>query len=122
MTAELKLTEPMQSALGDRPAVSARQQRDTVLRLVDVSKRFGATPAIDGVSFEVKRGEIVGVIGRSGAGKSTLIRCLNGLERPDSGRIEVLGEDIAPLAERDLRRVRLRVGMIFQIGRACRER
>jgi D-methionine transport system ATP-binding protein len=89
-------------------------QRETVLRLVDVSKRFGATPTIDGISFEVKRGEIVGVIGRSGAGKSTLIRCLNGLERPDSGRIEVLGEDIAPLAERDLRRVRLRVGMIFQ--------
>jgi D-methionine transport system ATP-binding protein len=89
-------------------------QRETVLRLVDVSKHFGATPAIDGVSFEVKRGEIVGVIGRSGAGKSTLIRCLNGLEKPDGGRVEVLGEDIAPLAERDLRRVRLRVGMIFQ--------
>jgi D-methionine transport system ATP-binding protein len=98
-------------------ASSARRegvQRETVLRLVDVSKRFGETPAIDGVSFEVKRGEIVGIIGRSGAGKSTLIRCLNGLERPDCGRVEVLGEDIAPLAERDLRRVRLRVGMIFQ--------
>ena len=85
-----------------------------MLRLADVSKRFGATPAIEGVSFEVRRGEIVGIIGRSGAGKSTLIRCLNGLEKPDSGRIEVLGEDIAPLGERDLRRVRLRVGMIFQ--------
>ena len=87
---------------------------ETVLRLVDVRKRFGVTPAIDGVSFEVKRSEIVGVIGRSGAGKSTLIRCLNGLEKPDRGRIEVLGEDIAPLGERELRRVRLRVGMIFQ--------
>jgi D-methionine transport system ATP-binding protein len=119
MTADLKLTEHPQIAVRDRPTVSAPPRRDvaereTVLRLVDVSKRFGATPAIDGVSFEVKRGEIVGVIGRSGAGKSTLIRCLNGLEKPDSGRVEVLGEDIAPLAERDLRRVRLRVGMIFQ--------
>jgi D-methionine transport system ATP-binding protein len=117
MTVDLKLTEHPQSASGDRPALSARPQPaecETVLRLVDVSKRFGATPAIDGVSFEVKRGEIVGIIGRSGAGKSTLIRCLNGLEKPDSGRIEVLGEDIAPLGERDLRRVRLRVGMIFQ--------
>jgi D-methionine transport system ATP-binding protein len=117
MTADLKLTEPARSTLGDRPAPSVRRQpaeRETVLRLVDVSKRFGATPAIDGVSFEVKRGEIVGVIGRSGAGKSTLIRCLNGLEKPDSGRIEVLGEDIAPLGERELRKVRLRVGMIFQ--------
>src|ERR1700677_2656930 len=114
MTAELKLTEPMQSALGDRPAVSARQQRDTVLRLVDVRKRFGATPAIDGVSFEVKRGEIVGVIGRSGAGKSTLIRCLNGLEKPDVGRIEILGRDITPLGEAELRQVRGRIGMVFQ--------
>lgn len=85
-----------------------------MLRLAGVSKSFGATPAIEGVSFEVKRGEIVGVIGRSGAGKSTLIRCLNGLEKPDSGCIEVLGEDIAPLGERDLRKFRLRVGMIFQ--------
>ena len=119
MTAELKLTEHSQIAVRDRQTVSAPPrrealQRETVLRLVDVSKRFGATPAIEGVSFEVKRGEIVGIIGRSGAGKSTLIRCLNGLEKPDSGRIEVLGEDIAPLGERDLRRVRLRVGMIFQ--------
>jgi D-methionine transport system ATP-binding protein len=117
MTVDLKLTEHPQSAPGDRPVVSARREpaeRETVLRLADVSKRFGATPAIEGVSFEVRRGEIVGIIGRSGAGKSTLIRCLNGLEKPDSGRIEVLGEDIAPLGERDLRRVRLRVGMIFQ--------
>jgi D-methionine transport system ATP-binding protein len=117
MTVDLKLTEHPQSAPGDHPALSPRHEalpRETVLRLVDVSKRFGETPAIEGVSFEVKRGEIVGVIGRSGAGKSTLIRCLNGLEKPDGGRIEVLGEDIAPLGERDLRRVRLRVGMIFQ--------
>jgi D-methionine transport system ATP-binding protein len=117
MTADLKLTQHAQTRPAARPAVSARQQpaeHETVLRLVDVSKRFGATPAIDGVSFEVKRGEIVGVIGRSGAGKSTLIRCLNGLEKPDSGRVEVLGEDIAPLGERELRRIRQRVGMIFQ--------
>jgi D-methionine transport system ATP-binding protein len=117
MTADLQQMEHAQITLDDRPVVSARREpaeRETVLRLVNVSKRFGATPAIEGVSFEVKRGEIVGIIGRSGAGKSTLIRCLNGLEKPDSGRIEVLGEDIAPLGERDLRRVRLRVGMIFQ--------
>src|ERR1700729_2569896 len=122
MTVDFKLTEERRSsAAGDdlrnglaSPPPHEPLRRETVLRLVDVSKRFGSTPAIDGISFEVKRGEIVGVIGRSGAGKSTLIRCLNGLERPDSGRIEVLGEDIAPLAERDLRRVRLRVGMIFQ--------
>jgi D-methionine transport system ATP-binding protein len=123
MTTDLNLTEQRRASAaagGDlRNGLGTWAQREafrgeTVLRLVDVSKRFGATPAIDGVSFEVSRGEIVGVIGRSGAGKSTLIRCLNGLEKPDSGRIEVLGEDIAPLGERELRKVRLRVGMIFQ--------
>src|ERR1700693_1817414 len=123
MTADLKLTEERRTPaaagkdLRDGLAESARRppaERETALRLVNVSKRFGATPAIEGVSFEVKRGEIVGIIGRSGAGKSTLIRCLNGLEKPDTGRIEVLGEEIAPLCERELRRVRLRGGMIFQ--------
>src|ERR1700733_3356787 len=104
--------ESASNAIGE--PCSSPPRPETMLRLERLAKRFADTPAIDGVSFEVRRGEIVGVIGRSGAGKSTLIRCLNGLERPDSGRIEVLGEDIAPLAERDLRRVRLRVGMIFQ--------
>src|ERR1700751_5969028 len=106
MTVDLKLTEHAPIAFGDRPVVSARQEstaRETVLRLVNVSKSFGATPAIDGVSFEVKRGEIVGVIGRSGAGKSTLIRCLNGLERADSGEIYIEGRDIARLSEKELK-------------------
>jgi D-methionine transport system ATP-binding protein len=87
---------------------------DTMLLLDGVAKRFGGVRAIENISFEVKRGEILGVIGRSGAGKSTLIRCLNGLEKPDAGRVEILGEDIAPLAEKPLRRVRGRIGMIFQ--------
>jgi D-methionine transport system ATP-binding protein len=111
MTVDFKRTEERRaSAAGDdlrnglaTPPRREPVQRDTVLRLVEVSKCFGATPAIDGVSFEVRRDEIVGVIGRSGGGKSTLIRCLNGLEKPDSGRVEVLGENIAPLGERDLR-------------------
>ena len=57
---------------------------EDVVRLIDVKRRFGSTPALDGVSLTVRKGEILGIIGRSGAGKSTLIRCLNGLERPDS--------------------------------------
>jgi D-methionine transport system ATP-binding protein len=66
------------------------------------------------VTFEVQRGAILGIIGRSEAGKSTLIRCLNGLEKPDRGRVEVLGQDIVPLGEGALQRVRKRIGMIFQ--------
>jgi D-methionine transport system ATP-binding protein len=85
-----------------------------VVRLVDVKRRFGATAALDGVSLGVRRGEILGIIGRSGAGKSTLIRCLNGLERPDAGEIIVEGRDIAHLGERELQPLRRRIGMIFQ--------
>jgi D-methionine transport system ATP-binding protein len=86
----------------------------TVVRAGNVSKSFGHVTALDDVTFEVQKGEILGIIGRSGAGKSTLIRCLNGLEKPDRGRVEILGLDIVPLAERALQHVRRRIGMIFQ--------
>ncbi len=86
----------------------------TVVRLGNVSKSFGQLKALDDVTLEVQRGEILGIIGRSGAGKSTLIRCLNGLEKPDRGRVEILGQDIVPLPERALQQVRRRIGMIFQ--------
>jgi D-methionine transport system ATP-binding protein len=92
----------------------SKSQAETALRLTGVTKRFGALAAIEDISLEVRRGEILGIIGRSGAGKSTLIRCLNGLEKPDSGRIEIGGRDIVPLNERELRAVRGRIGMIFQ--------
>jgi len=85
-----------------------------VVRLDAVSKAFGATTALDRVSLDVKRGEVLGLIGRSGAGKSTLIRCLNGLERPDSGDVEIEGRLITNLDERALQPLRRRIGMIFQ--------
>lgn len=85
-----------------------------ILRLVDIRRTFGSTIALDGVSLSARRGEILGIIGRSGAGKSTLIRCLNGLERPDAGRVFIEDREITGLRERDLQPVRRRIGMIFQ--------
>ena len=85
-----------------------------VVRLVDLKRRFGVTAALDGVSLTVRKGEILGIIGRSGAGKSTLIRCLNGLERPDSGEVFIEGREISRLGERELQPLRRRIGMIFQ--------
>ncbi|TDW29256.1 methionine ABC transporter ATP-binding protein [Cryobacterium psychrophilum] len=70
--------------------------------------------AIDGVSLDVEAGDIYGIIGYSGAGKSTLVRLVNALERSTSGEIWVNGQDIALMRERDLRTVRLGIGMIFQ--------
>ncbi|NEJ71966.1 ATP-binding cassette domain-containing protein [Rhizobium phaseoli] len=87
---------------------------EEVVRLTDVKRRFGTTAALDGISLTVNKGEILGIIGRSGAGKSTLIRCLNGLERADSGEILIEGRDITGLAERELQPLRRRIGMIFQ--------
>lgn len=87
---------------------------EDVVRLVGLKRRFGATAALDGVSLTVKKGEILGIIGRSGAGKSTLIRCLNGLERPDSGEVFIEGREIGRLGERELQPLRRRIGMVFQ--------
>jgi D-methionine transport system ATP-binding protein len=68
------------------PPADDRAAPNALLRLTDVGKRFGEDVALDSISLEVQPGEILGIIGRSGAGKTTLIRCLNGLERPDTGR------------------------------------
>ena len=87
-----------------------------MIRLVDIEKRYAGTggAALAGVSLEVVRGEVFGVIGQSGAGKSTLIRLINALERPTAGRVEVDGIDVASLAPAGLRMLRRRIGMIFQ--------
>lgn len=88
--------------------------RHPVVRLEGVERRFSDRPALDGISLTLDAGEIVGLIGRSGAGKSTLIRCLNGLDRPQAGRVEIDGTDITGLSEQALQPIRRRIGMIFQ--------
>jgi D-methionine transport system ATP-binding protein len=91
-----------------------RDQSAPVLRVGKVSRRFGGVTALDDISFTLGAGQVLGIIGRSGAGKSTLIRCLNGLERPDAGRIEIEGRDVTNLSERGWQKERQRIGMIFQ--------
>ncbi|TMW70062.1 methionine ABC transporter ATP-binding protein [Alteribacter natronophilus] len=85
-----------------------------MIRLHQVSKRFGDSEAVKPVSLTVKQGEIYGVIGASGAGKSTLLRLMNVLEMPDQGRVEVNGQDLTSLKGRKLRDARKSIGMIFQ--------
>ncbi|MEK8129216.1 ATP-binding cassette domain-containing protein [Paenibacillus filicis] len=72
------------------------------------------TTVLDRIHLRVEKGDIFGIIGFSGAGKSTLIRCLNRLEEPDTGRIEIGGSVITDLNERELRLARRKIGMIFQ--------
>jgi len=85
-----------------------------VIRLNDVSKRFGATQALEEVSLEIEAGSVVVLLGLSGSGKSTLLRHLDGLEAPTSGSVEVLGQSVPELRGRALRALRGRVGFIFQ--------
>lgn len=86
----------------------------TLLNVSGLSCRFGSQTALTDVSFEVEKGEIVGVIGSSGAGKSTLLRCLCALERPTEGRILLDGADLTLLTERELVAARRKVGLVFQ--------
>ncbi|WP_370674989.1 methionine ABC transporter ATP-binding protein [Pleomorphomonas sp. PLEO] len=106
-------TQPAAAAFAAEESASG-EFREPVVALSGVSRSFGPTRALDDLSLTVRRGEILGIIGRSGAGKSTLIRCLNGLERPDSGRIEIEGRDIVGLSEGELQPIRRKIGMIFQ--------
>lgn len=70
--------------------------------------------AVDNVSFDVEKGEVYGIIGLSGAGKSTLVRCLNFLEKPSSGTVEIDGVKLNGLDKKDLLKLRQNIGMIFQ--------
>ena len=82
---------------------------DTILRIEAVEKRFGAVPAVTGVSLEIERGEFFALLGPSGSGKTTLLRIVSGLEAPDRGRVEIGGVDVTALPPY-LRRI----GMVFQ--------
>ena len=85
-----------------------------VVSVTEVTKRFGPVRALHDVTLTVDPGEVVVLLGLSGSGKSTLLRHLNGLERPTSGTVEVLGQSVAALRPAALRALRGRVAMIFQ--------
>jgi polar amino acid transport system ATP-binding protein len=85
----------------------------SLVELRDVVKRFGANTVLDRVSLTVEPGEIIAIIGRSGSGKSTMLRCINGLESIQGGRIVFDGETVNDPAT-NLRKLRQRVGIVFQ--------
>ncbi len=98
-----------------RPAMPT--SASPLIELRGVTRRFSSsTPvlALDEVTLSIPQGTIYGLIGSSGAGKSTLLRCINLLERPDSGQVLVEGVDITTLGRRALSEQRRRIGMVFQ--------
>ncbi|MDB5539607.1 MAG: Amino acid transporter ATP-binding protein [Devosia sp.] len=84
-----------------------------LVEITDIHKSFGKVDVLKNISLTVEKGEIVSVIGRSGSGKSTLLRCINGLERVQSGRIVVDGMEVTSPAT-NINALRERVGMVFQ--------
>lgn len=102
----------------------ANSARPVAVRVNDLHKRFGDLEVLKGVSLEARQGDVVSMIGASGSGKSTFLRCINFLEMPTSGAIEVTGEQVAlspqkdgnlhPSNRKQLERIRTRLGMVFQ--------
>ncbi|OQB96181.1 MAG: Glutamine transport ATP-binding protein GlnQ [Spirochaetes bacterium ADurb.Bin110] len=83
------------------------------IEIIDAVKTFGTIEALRGISITVRKGEVVLIIGPSGSGKSTLLRCINRLERLDSGEILIDGESVTD-PDADIRHIREKVGMVFQ--------
>ncbi len=91
---------------------------DAIVRLHGLGKTFhgrgGTVEALKGIDLDITRGEVFGIIGLSGAGKSTLVRCINYLEVPTEGTVEVDGQDLGKLGKKELLEARRSMGMIFQ--------
>jgi phospholipid/cholesterol/gamma-HCH transport system ATP-binding protein len=87
-----------------------------VISVRDVVNSFGTQVVHDGVSFDVRAGEVFGIVGGSGSGKSVLLKTMLGLRVPNAGSVEVEGRDITRMSDRELRDVKRRYGVTFQHG------
>ena len=79
----------------------------------NVHKSFGKLEVLKGIDFKIEKGQVVTLIGPSGSGKSTILRCINLLEKPDSGTVLIEGQDITE-KKADIQRIRKDIGMVFQ--------
>jgi len=86
------------------------------IQFLHVSKAFGGQPVLDDVSFDVRRGEMVAILGRSGVGKSVTLKHILGFLKPDTGEVWVGGAEVSVMSEAELMDVRRRVTMVFQSG------
>ena len=88
------------------------------IQIKNVTKTFqtreNRVEALKNINLEINKGDIYGIIGMSGAGKSTLVRCLNFLEKPTGGTVLIEGQDLSACTDKELRKVRNSVAMIFQ--------
>ena len=85
-----------------------------MIELKNISVDFDGLKAVDEVSLKIEKADILGIVGFSGAGKSTLVRCINLLQKPSEGEVLINGENLLNLSQKDLRKRRKKIGMIFQ--------
>jgi len=99
-----------------KPKRAAPTSEEVVIRVRGLVNAMGGNVIHDTLDLDVKRGEVLGVVGGSGAGKSVLLRSIIGLNRPTEGMIRIFGEDVAELHGQPLRALQMRWGVLFQEG------
>jgi phospholipid/cholesterol/gamma-HCH transport system ATP-binding protein len=97
-----------------RGGAAASTRTDDIVVVRGLRKSFGGAEVLKGIDMVCRRGQTTCIVGGSGAGKTTLLRLIVGLDRPTAGQIFIDGEDIAPMPERELNRVRQKFGMVYQ--------
>ncbi|HTH62383.1 MAG TPA: ATP-binding cassette domain-containing protein [Paraburkholderia sp.] len=107
------MNTPLKEAVRDLPLPSIGEP---VIEVRNVTKRYGRNIVHQHLNLEVRRGEIISLVGGSGSGKTTLVRQILGLEKPTSGTIRLFGEDLSAIDEESARLMRSRTGMLFQHG------
>ncbi|CAM2182345.1 phospholipid/cholesterol/gamma-HCH transport system ATP-binding protein [Paraburkholderia sacchari] len=107
------MTTPLKGAVEDLPLPAIGEP---IIEVRDLSKRYGRNIVHQHLNLDIRRGEIVTIVGGSGSGKTTLVRQILGLERPTSGTIKMFGEDISKIEPERARLMRTRTGMLFQHG------
>lgn len=88
--------------------------KNRIIVITDLVKSFGEKQVLKGVNIEINKGEVMVIIGGSGCGKSVLLKHIIGLLKPDSGKVEVFGKEMAKLSENELNKIRMKFGMVFQ--------
>ena len=96
------------------PGPASRREGETVIAVAHLKKAYPNITPLKDVNTEIRQGDVISIIGPSGTGKSTLLRCLNRLEEPTAGEIQVLGQTLTGAGPRELSAIRRRMGMVFQ--------
>ena len=95
---------------------AADQMEEPIIRVRGLVNRFGTETVHDGLDLDVRRGEVLGIVGGSGSGKSVLLRTIVGLNRPAEGKVEVFGHDVWAMSDPQRRELEQRWGVLFQDG------